>query len=603
MPRITPRHLTFMARKRNHKTLESQLASVVEQDGKILNTPYGVRRKKNVARRAESAVENYFPTTHDVRRTSLDDITSLDHDSVNIILAEAGGASCEIPIHRSEHVRSPYVVSLQRILLSSARRRVRESPPSDADPQAVRVSHGSSHPIESYAAVSTDLCADHTPCRVADQFTPKTFEDAYRASYGRFDRIERVMHDAGSVIGGFFRRAEEIEEQALVDLEETVGISEMPRFSFARALVAFAGLALVVTLPANAFALYRTVAHEKDAAKNEGAAALRDLVAAGQASSFPESASALRSASSRFRTVNAMLADTNALALGAASLLSGTYRSARALSEAGEKSSEAARLIAIGFDKVFADPSRRLDERLDVMGAYARGALTLLADASKAAASVSPTSLPAQERPRVESLRAKLEESTQAVQEFAGLSDILARMAGKDGLRNYLLIFQNQTELRPTGGFMGSFAEVSIDRGAVKSLRVPPGGTYELKGQLLARVRPPKPLQLITAEWQFQDANWSPDFPTSAKKIRWFWSKSRQATVDGVIAVNASFIEKLLVLTGPIELPQHGKTIDATNFLLETQKAVELEYDHEANTPKKFIGDLSANLFLRLKGL
>jgi hypothetical protein len=142
-----------------------------------------------------------------------------------------------------------------------------------------------------------------------------------------------------------------------------------------------------------------------------------------------------------------------------------------------------------------------------------------------------------------------------------------------------------------------------LDRGEVADVRVPPGGTYDLKGMLTARVLSPMPLHLINAQWQFQDANWSPDFPTSAEKIRWFWSKSGQSTVDGVIAINASFVEKLLDITGPIDMPEYGKQVDSKNFLLETQKAVELEYDKTANTPKKFVGDLADRLRERLKHL
>ena len=49
------------------------------------------------------------------------------------------------------------------------------------------------------------------------------------------------------------------------------------------------------------------------------------------------------------------------------------------------------------------------------------------------------------------------------------------------------------------------------------------------------------------------------------------WSKAGQPTIDGVIAVNSRVAEKLLAVTGPIELPEYGKTITAENFMLETQ--------------------------------
>lgn len=581
----------------SHDFLESQLAQVVEQDGVVLNTPHGVRRKKKVESRKSKVA-----STHDSRLTTHDDVASLDRDVVNLMIAGRGGVERSVPIRQTKHARSPYVVSLQNVVFSrAASRRVEHVPATHAIGGASFAV--STVPFDAYAAHEADLFAETDPWSVAEQFTPGTFEESYRAVYGRFDRITSAVREITSVAIGFFHRVEEVEAQAVEDMKSVMGVTVVPRFSYARALAAFAGLALVVTLPANAIALYRSASTTKSAASAAGDAAVADLLAAKDAKTLPESADALRKASAQFRSLDAMLTNAHALATGAASLVSGKVRTVRALAEVGADSSDAARLIALGLDKVFADPGRRLDERLDVLGAYSRSALTLLGNATRAAATVDPSALPESERGRVTSLLQTLGSSTDAVREFAVLSDALSVMSGRDSLRKYLFIFQNQTELRPTGGFMGSFAEVTMDRGAVTSVRVPGGGTYDLKGQLLARVTPPAALGLVTNRWQFQDANWFPDFPTSAKKIRWFWDKSRQSTVDGIVAVNASLVERLLAITGPIDLPAYGKTIDASNFLLETQKAVELDYDKAANTPKKFIGDLATALLDRLKNL
>ena len=70
--------------------------------------------------------------------------------------------------------------------------------------------------------------------------------------------------------------------------------------------------------------------------------------------------------------------------------------------------------------------------------------------------------------------------------------------------------------------------------------------------------------------------------------------------MDGVIAVNAGFMVKLLEILGPVDMPAYGRTITAENFLLETQKIVELEYDKTENAPKAFIGDLAPILLDRL---
>jgi hypothetical protein len=574
--------------------LEEQLASVIEQPGATIATPRGVRRRKGA--------DTSIPKAIVASESMVDEVKELDHSAITKLVKTKGdGRSYAIAVKKGEHERSPFVVSLRTVSLHPTAAAPEERPNlAEAFAPASRLV-GSSAPVHAYASVSADLQAEHDPWSVHAQFTPASFEESYRSVYGSFDRLRSFVGGIAVSIRRAFIRVETTERDAVEGLETALDISPV-RFSFARAVVGFCALALIVTLPANAVALYRSVADQKALATDAGQAAVADALSAADAGSITASADALKNASSRFREADADLTQSSALAIAAASVLPKTYRSAKALLEVGDKASEAGRLLALGFNKVFDDQGRRLDERLDVMGAYARSALQLLSDASKAAATVDPSSIPESQRANATALLAKLNDSSQAVQEFSTLSDALSVMAGRDQLRKYLVIFQNQTELRPTGGFMGSLAEVTVDRGAIADVRVPPGGTYDLQGQLLARVEPPKPLQLVNALWQFQDVNWSPDFPTSAKKVQWFWGKARQSSVDGVIAINATFVEKLLDITGPIDMPEYGKTIDSSNFLLETQKAVEIDYDKTANTPKKFVGDLMAKLMDHVKG-
>ncbi len=172
------------------------------------------------------------------------------------------------------------------------------------------------------------------------------------------------------------------------------------------------------------------------------------------------------------------------------------------------------------------------------------------------------------------------------------LGEPLRAIMGEQGLQRYLVVFQNNAELRPTGGFMGSFALVDVDKGAIKKVEIPGGGPYELRGLLRAKVIAPQPLSLINPTWQFQDANWFADFPTSARKMEWFYAQSGGASVDGVMALNAPIIESLLEITGPIAMSDYGKVVTSENILTEMQKAVELEYDRTKNKPKQFVSDL-----------
>ena len=192
-----------------------------------------------------------------------------------------------------------------------------------------------------------------------------------------------------------------------------------------------------------------------------------------------------------------------------------------------------------------------------------------------------------------------LKELVGSFQTFQDVSGLLKIMLGENAKRKYLIVFQNNNEIRPTGGFIGSFAEITIDRGEISSLTIPNGGSYDLQGALREYLTPPEPLRLVNYRWEFQDANWFPDFPTSAKKLIWFFEQSGGPTVDGVIAINATAVESLLRITGPIEMPDLETPIHADNFLFETQKIIELEHAR-GKKPKQFLADFAPRLLERV---
>ncbi len=184
------------------------------------------------------------------------------------------------------------------------------------------------------------------------------------------------------------------------------------------------------------------------------------------------------------------------------------------------------------------------------------------------------------------------------------LNQFLSDFLGASKSQKYLVIFQNNSELRPTGGFMGSYALIEIKKGKIVQLEVPAGGFYDLKAATQIRVEAPKPFQLFSPYWQIWNANWFPDWPASAQKIAWFYESSLGGvTVDGVIALTPNVLEDLLKITGQIEMPDYQKIITADNFVREVQMATEVEYDKEENQPKKIIADLMPKILERVFNL
>ena len=224
-----------------------------------------------------------------------------------------------------------------------------------------------------------------------------------------------------------------------------------------------------------------------------------------------------------------------------------------------------------------------------------------LALASEHLNQVDADSLPAQYRTAMERVKDGLPQLQQQFDQFLLFGETFRKLLGGDGSKRYLMIFQNNREMRATGGFIGSLALVDIDHGTIKKIEVPGGGPYDFQGQLTEQVISPTPLHLVNPHWFLQDANWFPDFPTSAKKVMWFYEKCGGPTVDGVISLTPEVVINLLKISGSIDLQdKYGVTITSENFIDETLNQVEQEYDKEANKPKQFIADLLPILLQRI---
>jgi len=192
------------------------------------------------------------------------------------------------------------------------------------------------------------------------------------------------------------------------------------------------------------------------------------------------------------------------------------------------------------------------------------------------------------------------------LQDLKSISDLsrnINEIFGGYGSRRYLLVFQNEAELRPTGGFIGSFAVLEVKNGEIISLDIPPGGSYDLQGQLSVWVEPHAPLQLSKKRGEFQYANWFPDFKTSAEKMLWFYRHSRSVTLDGVIAVNSSVLKRLITLVGPISDEQRNLVLDEKNILTSLQEVVEEGEEKKINKPKQILSDIGPQILSSLFSL
>lgn len=188
-------------------------------------------------------------------------------------------------------------------------------------------------------------------------------------------------------------------------------------------------------------------------------------------------------------------------------------------------------------------------------------------------------------------------------QKFVGsaidYSDFLLEATGKSGPKKYLVLLENNTELRPTGGFPGTYALLDFNRGFLRDWKV--DDIYKIDAQAKKNIIPPKELQHITPTWGMRDANWFVNFPDSAKKVtQMFTQVNGGPVVDGVLALTPTVISRILAITGPVSLPQYGKTINSENFLSEIQS--EVEYGENRAEPKQILIDFTPKFFELLGG-
>ncbi len=156
-------------------------------------------------------------------------------------------------------------------------------------------------------------------------------------------------------------------------------------------------------------------------------------------------------------------------------------------------------------------------------------------------------------------------------------------LLGADRPRTFLLLAQNNHELRPTGGFISGVGTLQMDRGMILSFSLE--DSYQVS-DYATKAHPVPPAPLARYMWAgvllLRDANWSPDFRTSAEVIASLYQLNRGAaspadgaepvSLDGVIAVDLTAIGWLVGAMGPLHLEGYPEAFTGDNVLALLQQ-------------------------------
>lgn len=187
--------------------------------------------------------------------------------------------------------------------------------------------------------------------------------------------------------------------------------------------------------------------------------------------------------------------------------------------------------------------------------------------------------------------------------------------------KNYLLLFQNDKEIRPTGGFITAYATLTIKNGQVSATTS--DDIYRLDEKLLnvcltkiCPLAPPPPIVRYLPEvsgkprtaWSMRDSNISPDVPTAAGEFeRMYKLLGEGLPYDGIIYIDTAVVERLIGVTGPIDVlgttysAQTDKRCNCPNVIYELESYAEIASKGEKDR-KAILGVLMQQILARSIG-
>jgi len=208
-----------------------------------------------------------------------------------------------------------------------------------------------------------------------------------------------------------------------------------------------------------------------------------------------------------------------------------------------------------------------------------------------------------------------MNEAATIISEAQPLFEVSPWLLGIEGPRRYLVIFQNDGELRPTGGFITAYAILEINKGKPKPILSE--DIYALDGRFKSTTKAPEALLKYVPlpykqdpYWRLRDMNLSPDFKVSMEFFSSNFRKASNSQYDGIIAIDTEVLTRFLKVLGPIGVPEWG------NFSAEPDKrcdgcpqvVYELERliskpTHEIRTARKaVIGPLMHSILANVLG-
>lgn len=206
-------------------------------------------------------------------------------------------------------------------------------------------------------------------------------------------------------------------------------------------------------------------------------------------------------------------------------------------------------------------------------------------------------------KPLIKSLPMK--EKTQ--EELFAALDIYNKITQSEKEQTFLILFQNNMEIRPGGGFIGAFGIMKVQGDKITHIDVHDTGVFD--GRTESNVVPPFPMGrlLNIKNWEMRDSNWYPDFPANAEKIEYFYHlEGGEEEPDGIVAVSTELLPSFLEITGPITIDGYPGEYNSENAIMKLEYQVEkgfYEQGIDVGQRKYVMKDLASEILRRVADL
>ncbi|MDP2649913.1 MAG: DUF4012 domain-containing protein [bacterium] len=186
------------------------------------------------------------------------------------------------------------------------------------------------------------------------------------------------------------------------------------------------------------------------------------------------------------------------------------------------------------------------------------------------------------------------------IQLLSSMSDVMPNLLGFEGEKKYLVLFQNNMELRPGGGFIGSYGIVSLENAKLKDFKM--YDIYDADGQLKGHIEPPFAIRRYfpLVHWYFRDSNFDVDFTKNAANAVFFLNQEMGISVDGVIGVDITFVKNLLLAIGSVTVSDYNEVVNADNLYIVTQSHAEKNFFKGSTQKKDFLKSLYISMIDKL---